>query len=626
MTAVSGDLALSTAESKGSGKLKLKAHYSPLWLCFLVAILARLWLIAHTLGVMAGDEMMVGLQAEHILRGDRPIYYYGQAYMGSLEAYVVALIFRLTGPAVWAMRLETIPVSLLMVYLTWRFAAALAEAAHLSARLKMMFMTIAALVAAFPPLYDMAEEMRVQGGYIEAFVIMLWLLFCAFRLTQRWGQQASWQELALRWFGIGLLIGLGLWIDPLIIYTWVTIAIWIGGWFVLELVNSSRKTPGRSQLALIKEGLLFLCAAPALFVGFLPGLTYGAQNKWANVSYIFQAGGPASAGRLLTIENVAKLYATCLAPRALGGALPTQPDVTTANPHLVTFGLFVVLSGLVLGVYGLMLANWHPVFLRVRQLTALPMLFLFCTSVVFCVASNSAAALGSGCGPSDGAGRYVVPLVDALPFLVATLVIFPRLILQARQQRQARQDAGGHLALRPTSSSKFTSLALIPVSLLVVLALYFGMQGVAYAQADPNYTFQATGCLSRNPTNVDPIVNYLRNNYIHYVWATGWVGDHITFETDGSIVATKIGGRIVPDDEALIRADRASVLLLARHNDLHPDFLQELDAGQVTYKVERFYSAPGVDAVVVTPLNRTLAPFDPAFNRLFQRSFRGCLP
>ena len=107
---------------------------------------------------------MVGLQAEHILRGDRPVYYFGQAYMGSLEAYIVAFIFRLTGPAVWAMRLETIPVSLLMVYLTWRFAAALAETAHLSARLKMTFMTIAALVAAFPPLYDMAEEMRVQGG------------------------------------------------------------------------------------------------------------------------------------------------------------------------------------------------------------------------------------------------------------------------------------------------------------------------------------------------------------------------------------------------------------------------------------------------------------------------------
>src|SRR6266851_5575143 len=280
MTVVSENLALSTSTSSRSGKLK--ALYSPLWLCFLLAILLRVWIIVHTHGVMAGDEMEVGLQAEHILRGELPVYYFGQPYMGSLEAYLAAFIFLFTGPAVWAMRLETIPMSLLMVYLAWRFAAVLAETAHLSARLKTTFMTIAALVAAFPPLYDTAEEMRVQGGYMEAFVIMLWLLFCAFRLTQRWGQQASWRELALRWAGIGLLVGLGLWIDPLIIYACAAIAIWIGGWLVLALVKQRRHALGQPRLALLKEGLLSLSAVPALLIGFLPGLIWGVQNDWAN--------------------------------------------------------------------------------------------------------------------------------------------------------------------------------------------------------------------------------------------------------------------------------------------------------------------------------------------------------
>ncbi|GAC1343944.1 MAG: hypothetical protein NVSMB27_04340 [Ktedonobacteraceae bacterium] len=625
MTAVSENLVPSTTASGGSGKLKMR--YSPLWLCFLLAILSRLWLIVHTKGVMAGDEMMVGLQAEHILRGDRPLYYYGQPYMGSLEAYLAALIFRFTGPAVWAMRLETIPMSLLMVYLTWRFAAVLAETAHLSARLKTTFMTTAALVAAFPPLYDMAEEMRVQGGYMGAFVIMLWLLFCAFRLTQRWGQQASWRELALRWAGIGLLVGLGLWIDPLIIYACAAIAIWISGWFVLELVKPRRQALGRPRLALLKEGLLSLSAVPALLVGFLPGLIWGAQNKWTNVFYIFHLGGTPSAGRLPTIEKVTGLYTYCLAPRAMGGALPTQPDVTTANPHLVTFGLFVVFSGLALGVVGLFLAKLHPVFERVRQLTVLPLLFFLCVSIIFCITPNSAAGLGSGgCGPYDGSGRFVVPLVDVLPFLIATLIVFPGLILQQRQQSLAQQGADAYLAHRFPSSRKSLLLTLIQVGLLVVLALYFGVQGIAYEQADPNYTFQATGCFSRNPTNVDPIVDYLKSKHIHYVWAAGWVGDHITFETDDSIVATKIGGRIMSDDEALMHADRASVLVLARHDDLHPNFLQELDTNHVTYRVARFYSAPGVDALIVTPLNRTLSPSDRAFASLFQRSFRGCLP
>jgi len=293
----------------------------------------------------------------------------------------------------------------------------------------------------------------------------------------------------------------------------------------------------------------------------------------------------------------------------------------TADAHDQTFGLFVAFSGLALGVASLFLAKRYPVFVRVRQLTALPLLFFLCASIIFWIAPNSAAALGSGCGPYDGAGRYVVPLVDALPFLIATLIIFPGL-----QQSQAQQGTDAQLALRFTSSRKSTSLASIQVGLLVVLALYFGVQGIAYAQADPNYRFQATGCLSRNPTNVDPIVGYLRSEHIHYVWATGWVGDHITFEADDSIVATKIGGRIVSDDEAVMHADRASVLALAAHDDLHPDFLRELDANHVTYRVARFYSAPGVDALVVTPLNRTLSPSNPASARLFQQSFRGCLP
>ena len=62
----------------------LTALRSPLWLCFLVAILVRVWLIVHTNGVMDGDEATVGLQAEHILRGEFPVYYYSQAYLGSL--------------------------------------------------------------------------------------------------------------------------------------------------------------------------------------------------------------------------------------------------------------------------------------------------------------------------------------------------------------------------------------------------------------------------------------------------------------------------------------------------------------------------------------------------------------
>src|SRR5947207_2034837 len=245
--------------------------WSPLMVCLLLAVIVRVWLIVHTNGVIAGDEAEVGLQAEHILHGEHPIYYYGQPYMGSLQMYLIAGIFLLTSPSVWALRIEPLIISLVLVYLTWCFSAALADSADLSNRVKTLFIIIASLVAAFPPLYDTVEELRTTGGYVEAFTIMLWLLLCTFRLTQRWHVGASARELALRWAGIGFLVGLGFWIDPLVVYALLTIAIWIGGYLILELIKPQRQTASRTRIAVFKEALLSGVAIPASLVGFAPG-------------------------------------------------------------------------------------------------------------------------------------------------------------------------------------------------------------------------------------------------------------------------------------------------------------------------------------------------------------------
>src|SRR5207245_8386841 len=105
---------------------------SPLWLCLLIALLIRAWLTYHTHGAIDGDESLVGIQAEHILRGEHPIYFYGQAYMGSLEAYLMAILFVIAGPSAWMLRAEPILLSLLVVGLTWKLAGAFAGAAQLS--------------------------------------------------------------------------------------------------------------------------------------------------------------------------------------------------------------------------------------------------------------------------------------------------------------------------------------------------------------------------------------------------------------------------------------------------------------------------------------------------------------
>src|SRR5579872_1279301 len=77
---------------------------APLALALLLSLAARLFLVARTHAMIDGDEALVGIQAERILHGQYPVYFYSQPYMGSLEAYFAAALFRVFGPSAWALR------------------------------------------------------------------------------------------------------------------------------------------------------------------------------------------------------------------------------------------------------------------------------------------------------------------------------------------------------------------------------------------------------------------------------------------------------------------------------------------------------------------------------------------
>src|SRR5712691_5712134 len=213
---------------------------SPLWLCLLVALIIRVWLTMRTNGIIDGDEALLGIQAEHILHGEWPIYFYGIPYFGSLEAYVASIIFAITGPSVAALRAETTFFGLLLVCVTWWLASLLADAARLPLYAKRCFTIVASLVAALPPLYDGIIELRTGGGWIETFVLMLLLLIAAFRLTSRWHEGASHRELAWRWAVIGFIVGFGIWIYPLISEAIMAAALWIIADRIIQIVNRAR--------------------------------------------------------------------------------------------------------------------------------------------------------------------------------------------------------------------------------------------------------------------------------------------------------------------------------------------------------------------------------------------------
>jgi hypothetical protein len=72
----------------------------------LLGTLIRLILIALNWPAPYNDEATMGLMALHIVnQGAHPLLYYGQNYMGSLEAYLGAAFFFLLGPSTFALRL-----------------------------------------------------------------------------------------------------------------------------------------------------------------------------------------------------------------------------------------------------------------------------------------------------------------------------------------------------------------------------------------------------------------------------------------------------------------------------------------------------------------------------------------
>ncbi|WP_157640862.1 hypothetical protein [Longispora albida] len=72
------------------------------------------------------DEATMGLMALHISQGKAfPVYFYGQHYMGAIEAYLAAPLFWLAGPSTLALRLPNLLFYAAFLFLMWRLVAQL---------------------------------------------------------------------------------------------------------------------------------------------------------------------------------------------------------------------------------------------------------------------------------------------------------------------------------------------------------------------------------------------------------------------------------------------------------------------------------------------------------------------
>ena len=88
-----------------------------------LATLARFLLIFFNWPTTNSDEGNMGLLALHVaFQGDHPTFFYGSNFMGPLEGYIAAPLFRIFGVSLFTLRIGLLPLFaaflICMYYLT----------------------------------------------------------------------------------------------------------------------------------------------------------------------------------------------------------------------------------------------------------------------------------------------------------------------------------------------------------------------------------------------------------------------------------------------------------------------------------------------------------------------------
>src|SRR5690606_31293836 len=151
---------------------------------FALVTLLRTWIIGSGGISFDSDEAIVNLMARHITHGKPiPTFFYGQAYMGSLSAILVAGGFSLLGESVEAARIVQLALFLVTLLSGYALAQALTGSMRIAA--------LALLIMAFPPANTTLYTSASLGGWHEVVLLGNVTLLLAWQVTvgrrrERW--------------------------------------------------------------------------------------------------------------------------------------------------------------------------------------------------------------------------------------------------------------------------------------------------------------------------------------------------------------------------------------------------------------------------------------------------------
>lgn len=354
-----------------------RGDYFLLALWVLLALVSRLALLVVTDWVIDSDEAIVGLMGQHIAEGRGwPIFYYGQPYMGSIEATLAAVVFLFTGPCSIALKAVPLVFSIALVPLVFFLARRLSgsSAGHLAA----------AFVAIGPAALVHWSGMA-RGGFIE--LVALGTL--AFLLT---GQMLALERPSKgSAFALGVVLGLMWWMNNQSIFYLVAITLIVA----IHYLCCFNWRGALSDAGLVLGGFA---------LGSGPFWYYNLLLKPHYRTFEHLSGGVESGAAL---EHFSGFLFYSLPILTGGRRFWSREDIFTGSSLLVCFSYFILLVAPLLVQQGATKEEGK----RQRVLLGRGLyLFMFLTPVIFSL---------SKFGYLFEAPRYLLPLYSVLPVLAA---------------------------------------------------------------------------------------------------------------------------------------------------------------------------------------------------------------
>ncbi|MBT3241269.1 MAG: hypothetical protein HON98_11440 [Chloroflexi bacterium] len=344
----------------------------PLILSLIIAAVFKIWLVFSNSTTFNGDEAVIATMARHILQGAKPVFFYGQEYMGSLDAYLVAGGFAIFGEHVWVIRLVQSVLYLLYIVTLWWLA-------------KLWFKdslkpAIVVILAAIPPIVVTTYTTMSLGGYGESLLLGNLILSLGYLVI--YGDK---QFNSKTWIILGLVGGLAFW------------TLGMAGIYLLPIGLLGLWKFDRKKIK------YYLFAAGSFLIGSLPWWFYNLENEWGAFSTL--TGVHIYSSSIFERIQSAILFGI---PALLGMRFPWGSEYL---PWPLIFVILILNMGVILFIANRCRKR------GVKDLSNGVTILLIYTLSCFMILFLSTYGI-------DFTGRYLLPLYLPLLFAMASLISY----------------------------------------------------------------------------------------------------------------------------------------------------------------------------------------------------------